>query len=158
PGLPGADTFQLFPIDVYFTHLQGASAPAGINTMYISDDGPSFAHGAITKWALVSGQWTLVDTVTAGTNNTAVSFYWLAGQTDTAGKVTLYSTYGNGGNSNTGPGFLYSISDTNGYNAPIGTGGTHADAVATVATVGGTSNQNFRGVAFTPKAIVAGAF
>ena len=150
-GLPGADTAQLFPIDVYFTHLNGG--PAGINTMYISDDGPSFAHGAITKWALVSGSWTLVDTITAGTNNSAVSFYWLAGQTDATGKVTLYSTYGNGGNSDAGPGFLYSISDSNGYNAPIGSGGTHSDAVSTVASVSSTSNENFRGVAFTPKAV-----
>jgi hypothetical protein len=158
PGLPGADNFQLFPIDVFFTHLNGTNAPAGINTMYISDDGPSFAHGAITKWALVSGSWTMVDTVTAGTNNTAVSFYWLTGLADATGNVTLYSTYGNGGNSNTGPGYLYSITDTNGYNAPIGTGGTHSDAVATVASVGSTSAENFRGVAFAPKAVPVGPF
>src|SRR5262249_43606451 len=44
PGLPSTDTFQQFPIDVYFTHLNGSGAPAGVNTMYISDDGPSFAN------------------------------------------------------------------------------------------------------------------
>ena len=41
------------------------TAPSGINTFYLSDDGPSFANGRITKWALVNGSWTLVDTVTA---------------------------------------------------------------------------------------------
>ena len=42
-----------FYIDAYFTHLSNlaGTAPAGINTFYLSDDGPSFAGGAITKWA-----------------------------------------------------------------------------------------------------------
>jgi large repetitive protein len=142
-----------FTIDAYFTHLNGSGAPAGINTFYLSDDGPSFAHGAITKWALVSGTWTAVDHITAGTNNTATSFYWLAGITDGSGNVTLNATYGNGGNGLTGPGFLYSISDTNGWDAPIGTGGTHSDDVSTVASVSSTSNEVFRGVvALTPQA------
>jgi hypothetical protein len=109
-ALPGVsattDANQTFVIDAYFTHLNGTGAPAGINTLYLSDDGPSFANGLITKWALVSGTWQLVDTVTAGTGNAAVSFYWLAGSTDGSGNVTLDVTYGNGGNSDTGPGFL----------------------------------------------------
>jgi hypothetical protein len=153
PGLPSTDNFQLFPIDVYFTHLGGTGAPAGINTFYLSDDGPSFANGRITKWALSSsGTWSLVDTITAqgasGTGNTAVSFYWLAGMTDSSGNVTLDVSYGNGGNSDTGPGFVYSISDTNGWNQPIGTGGSHSDTISTVATVASGSNEVFRGVAF----------
>ncbi len=154
PGLPSTDTFQQFPIDVYFTHLRGSGAPAGINTMYISDDGPSFANGAITKWALVGGTWSLVDTVTASTGNTATTFYWLSGSTDAGGNVALFSTYGNGGNSVTGPGFLYSLVDQNGWNAPIGIGGTHSDNVTQVATVATGSNEVFRGVAGTPLADV----
>ena len=150
PGLPSTDTAQQFPIDVYFTHLNGTGAPAGVNTMYLSDDGPSFASGEITKWALVGGSWTLVDKITAGTGNAAVSFYWLNGLTDGSGNVTLYATYGQGGNANAGPGDLYSIIDQNGWNAPLGTGGTHSDALTTVASVGSTSNETFRGVASTP--------
>jgi hypothetical protein len=150
PGLPSTDNFQQFPIDVFLTHLNGASAPAGVNTMYISDDGPSFANGRITKWTLNSGSWSLTDTVTAGTGNTATSFYFLSGNTDSNGNVLLYTTYGNGGNADTGPGALYSITDTNGWNAPIGTGGAHSDAVTTVASVGSTSNKVFRGTAAAP--------
>jgi hypothetical protein len=153
--LPGVSTVtdpnQTFVIDAFFTHLNGAGAPAGINTMYLSDDGPGFANGQITKWAFDGTTWTLKDHITAGTGNTAISFYWLAGKTD-SGNVTLYVTYGNGGNSDTGPGFLYSVSDTNGWNAPIGTGGVHSDTVSTVASVGSTSNEVFRGVAFAPSA------
>src|SRR5262249_41305705 len=149
PGLPATDTFQQFPIDAYFTHLNGTGAPAGINTLYLSDNGPGFANGHITKWALINNSitsatesgntvtittasatgltpgetvtiagvgfsgyngtftvltvsgstftyldsntglpntsggnavyWNLVDTVTAGTGNSAVSFFWLSG-------------------------------------------------------------------------------
>jgi hypothetical protein len=151
-GLPSGDTVQQFPIDVYFTHLNGSGAPAGINTMYIADDGPSFANGEISKWALsAGGTWSLVDQVVAGSGNTAVSFYWLNGITS-SGNVTLYTTYGNGGNAVTGPGYLYSISDTNGWNAPIGTGGTHSNAVSTVASNMSGSNEVMRGVASAPQA------
>jgi hypothetical protein len=153
-ALPGVSTAtdpnQTFVIDAYFTHLNGTGAPAGINTMYLSDDGPGFANGEITKWAFDGSNWNLVDHITAGTGNSAISFYWMAGATDSSGNVTLYVTYGNGGNADTGPGQLYSITDTNGWNALIGTGGTHSDAAPVVAAVGNTSNEVFRGVAFAP--------
>jgi hypothetical protein len=153
-ALPGVSTAtdpnQTFVIDAYFTHLNGAGAPDGINTMYLSDDGPGFAHGEITKWAFDGTTWHLVDSITAGTGNSAISFYWLAGKTDLSGNVTLEATYGNGGNSDTGPGQLYSITDTNGWNHAIGTGGVHSDAVAILAAVGSSSNRVFRGLAFVP--------
>jgi hypothetical protein len=156
------DPNQTFTIDAYFTHLNGTGAPAGINTMYLSDNGPSFANGHITKWALnSSGTWNLVDTVTAGTGNTSVSFYWLAGKTDASGNVTLYVTYGQGGNSPATSsvfGALYSVTDQNGYNGLIGTGGTHSDAVATLSSVlGSTSLQEWRGVAFAPVQLIQAA-
>jgi hypothetical protein len=163
PGVTGAAAVaggqaSQFTIDAYFTHLDnaGGTAPAGINTMYLSDDGPGFSHGAITKWALVSGSWVVVDHITAGTGNSAISFYYLSGSTaldgppGTLGAVTLYAAYGNGGNTNTGPGQLYQIIDTNGYNALIGTGGTHSDAAPLVAHVGSSSNEAYRGVAAFP--------
>jgi hypothetical protein len=152
--LPGVSTTtdpsQTFVIDTFFTHLNGTGAPAGINTMYLSDDGPSFAHGEITKWAFNGTTWSLVDHITAGTGNSAISFYWMAGHTDGSGNVKLYVTYGNGGNSDTGPGELYAVTDNNGWNAPIGTGGTHSDAAPRIAFVGSTSNEVFRGVALAP--------
>jgi hypothetical protein len=162
PGLPGSDG-NANPIDVYFTSLNGNGAPAGVNTMYLSDVGNNVTGGTITKWALVNGAWSLVDTVTAGIGNSAVSFYWLSGRTDAGGNVTLNATYGNGGTSNTGPGQLYSVVDQNGYDAPIGTGGAHSDAVTILAAVGSgdnsglstTKNEVFRGAAPAPVMAVA---
>jgi Bacterial Ig-like domain (group 3) len=149
-----------FYVDAYFTHLDfanGTAGPAGINTMYLSDDGSNFAHGAITKWALVNGTWQVVDHIIAGTGNTAVSFYYISGTTvsenygsvtaDSWGDVTLDVSYGNGGNTNTGPGYLYQIVDDNGYDAAIGTGGSHSDAATQIAHVPSGSNMTYRGVA-----------
>ncbi len=228
PGLPSTDNFQQFPIDSYFTHLNGTGAPAGINTMYVTDNGTSFANGRITKWALnsatitsatetgttvtiaysgsavfavgqtvaISGvgvagyngtftiatvgtgsftlnnptsglaasnggaasQWRLVDTLTAGSGNTATSFGWLNGKTDSSGNVTIDATYGDGGFTPKLASNLYTISDTNGWNAPLGTGGAHSDAVTTVATIAPASTtppsqfELFRGVALAPQA------
>jgi hypothetical protein len=175
PGLPaGAQTTR--PLDVYFTHLDGTSAPAGINTMYISEYGPSFAgpsnfiDGAITKYALVNGSWVQANggvgnIVTAGTGNSATDFRWLAGSTSSSGTVTLYSTYGQGGNQPAYPppewGEFYSVTDSNGWNQPIGTGGTASSAVNTLYVVGpndgvypaDVNQQLYRGVALAPQAM-----
>src|SRR5262249_1361297 len=94
------------------------------------------------------------DKVVAGTGNSAISFYYLSGTTltegtgsDAKGAVTLYATYGNGGNGDTGPGEMYKIQDSDGYGAPIGTTGSHSDTLTRVAHVGSPSNQVYRGVA-----------
>ncbi len=219
----GGGQASTFYVDAYFTHLNGTGAPAGINTFYLADDGPSFANGAITKWALnqqgitaatesgttvtittagslsyisgqtvaiagvgvsgyngtftitsVSGstftytdttglgnssggtasQWKVVDHITAGSGNSMTSFYYLSGQTDSSGNVTLGVTYGNGGNSDLGLGQLAAVTDTNGWDAPIGTGGTHSNAAPIIASVSGSSNEVFRGVAAAPLAAV----
>ena len=51
-----------------------------------------------------------------------LGFYWLAGQTNAStGAVTLYTTYGNGGNGDFGPGIVYQIIDSNGFNNAPGT-------------------------------------
>jgi hypothetical protein len=145
PGFPGASSVPTFPVDGYFTHLGGPGAPDGINTFYIGDDGPGFARGTITKWSLVNGSWTLSGTITAD-GTTVVSFYYLAGQTDApSNTVTLYATYGQGGNANIGRGDLYQIIDAGGWNQPFS-----SSTVTTVATVNDTSLENFRGVAFAP--------
>jgi hypothetical protein len=157
PGIPTSTTTATapyFPVDAYFTHLDGSSAPAGINTVYIADDGLTFGTGAITKWALVSGSWTKVGEVDFSGNN--LGFYWLQGQTTTNGSgattgVKLFSTYGNGGGGNTGPGLLYSLADTNGYNQSIS-----SSAATLIASDDSSTNMAFRGVAFTPENNVTG--
>ena len=151
PGLPGADT-NSNPYDVYFTHE--AAGPAGNNVMYITDSN-GFANGTITKWSLVSGSWVLNDTIAAPTSST--TYYWLTGTTDGSGNVTLYATFSTGGNSNTGPGYIFQISDTGGYNAavPNHTATTIA-AVGSGATLGTstTTNEVFKGIAvFTVAAV-----
>jgi hypothetical protein len=144
PGFPGSSSSTSpFPIDAYFTHLDGAGAPDGINTVYVADDGVNFSQGTITKWSFDGTTWTLTDTLQAD-GMTVVSFYWIAGQT-TNNTVTLYVTYGQGGNGNLGGGDIYQIVDGAGY----GQGFSSAGA-ATIASVDDMSLENFRGVAFAP--------
>jgi hypothetical protein len=152
PGITtntSTNTYPYFCVDAYFTHLDGSSAPAGINTVYIADDGLTFGTGSISKWALVSGSWTKVGEVDySGTN---LGFYWMQGQTATNGSgattgVTLFSTYGNGGGGNTGPGLLYALTDTNGYNAAIS-----SSSATLIASDDNTTNNTFRGVALVPE-------
>jgi hypothetical protein len=143
-----------FYIDAYFTHLDNAghTAPAGINTFYLSDDGTGFSKGAITKWSLVGSTWTVVDHITAnGTFPNLVTPYYLSGVTafegtggSALGAVTLNVTYGNGGNADTGPGQLWTITDTTGYVTVATSGLTLGTQVAHVGT---TSNMVYRGVA-----------
>jgi hypothetical protein len=143
-------------VDAYFTHLDNtagpggtSTAPAGINTFYLSDDGNNFAKGSITKWSLVNGTWVVTDHITApGTAPNPISYYYIAGQTlsegpgsSAVGKVTLYVTYGNGGNADTGPGQLFTITDNSGYDAVGLTAGTN------ILQTGATSKEVFRGVA-----------
>jgi hypothetical protein len=145
PGFPGSGSNPAFPVDAYFTHLDGPGAPAGVNTVYISDDGTGFTRGTITKWSFDGASWSLTDTIQAD-GTTVVTFYWLAGQTDPGSNtVTLYSTYGQGGNSNTGRGDLYQLTDAGGWNQPFS-----SPTVTSIATVSDTSLENFRGVAFAP--------
>jgi hypothetical protein len=147
PGFPGSsDTTSPFPIDAYFTHLDGPGAPDGINTLYVADDGVSFSRGTITKWSFDGTNWNLTDTIQAD-GTTVVSFYWLAGQT-AGNTVTLYVTYGQGGNANMGRGDLYRLIDGAGYGQQFAAG----TMATTVASVNDTSLENFRGVAFAPVA------
>jgi hypothetical protein len=148
PGFPGANTNPTFPVDVYFTHLDGPGAPDGINTLYVGDDGVNFAQGTITKWSFDGSTWSLTGTVQAD-GTTVVSFYWLAGQTS-GNTVTLYSTYGNGGNGDMGRGDLYQLIDTAGYGRPFS-----SNTATTIASVGSMSLENIRGVAFAPQPAMA---
>jgi hypothetical protein len=149
-----------FPVGVYFAHLQMGPV-LGADTMYTADDGPSFLTGAITKWALISGTWTKVDTIssqaTPGAANTTTSpipsFDALNGAVTAAGTVNLYTTWGNGGggvNSVPDGGVLMSIADSGGFNGVI-----PSHTITTLAQVGstgsrGTANEIFRGVVPVP--------
>jgi hypothetical protein len=144
PGFPGSNTNPTFPVDAYFTHLDGPGAPAGINTFYVADDGQNFSKGTITKWSFDGTNWNLTSTISAD-GMTVVSFYWLAGQTN-GNMVNLYVTYGQGGNGDMGRGDLYQVTDSAGYGQPFS-----STIVTTIATVSDTSLENFRGVAFTPQ-------
>jgi hypothetical protein len=144
PGFPGSNNNPVFPVDVYFTHLDGQGAPDGINTFYVADDGANFARGTITKWSFDGTTWSLTDSVQAD-GTTIITFYWLAGQTN-GNSVTLYTTYGNGGNSDMGRGDLYQLIDTSGYGRPFS-----SSTPTTIASVDNMSLENFRGVAFAPE-------
>jgi hypothetical protein len=149
PGLPtGTGTSPGFPVGVFFAHLQTGPV-TGPDTMYVCDDGATFFGGTITKWSLVSGSWTLVDTIQSngtGITSPIPSFDHISGTVNNStGTVTLFPTYGNGGNSITGPGYLYSITDTGGYNNPIPN-----QTVTTLATLPVGSNEVFRGAVVVP--------
>ena len=194
-GIPINSTSEPVPVfngmDAYFTHTNGAGA--GLDTIYLADEGKSFGGGDITKWSLNSvgissitqtnttatvnlsssalnlaagiaenitisgetgaaagynGTWAITEvsatsfTFTAPANLTGdaspsgsasgftengavlytdavqqLGFYWLAGITNpSTHAVTLYATYGNGGNADFGPGITYQFTDANGFN------------------------------------------
>jgi hypothetical protein len=146
-----------FPVDMFLTHTNGTGAPAGLNTLYITDDGKNFGQGAVTKWSLVNGTWIENGAILYSNTATLLGFYYETGTTN-AGVVTLDTVYGNGGNGNFGPGYLYSIVDSGGWNAPFSS--SIVTTVAIVASVAGgaplggsfVGSETFRGVAFTPQA------
>jgi hypothetical protein len=124
PGISGSFT----PNGFVFVTLNGGTDP---DTLYVTDD----TGGAIEKWCLVSGSWTLAGSITAaGVREIMAS---VGGST-----VTLYAT--TGGNSAAGGGSIYTVTDTAGFNVP-----PSSTSVTTIATA--TGNSAFRGIAFTPK-------
>jgi hypothetical protein len=143
PGIP-VNTTSLaqpifFPVDAYFTHLNGAGS--ALDTIYVADNGKSFGQGSITKWSLVSSSW-VESTVSLPYSNTIqqLGFYYLNGITSGT-NVTLYTTYGNGGNADFGPGFLYSMTDAAGYNTAPGIPITAASWASSTVTI--TANNNY---------------
>jgi Bacterial Ig-like domain (group 3) len=144
-NIPTGAASPVYPQGFFFAHLQ-VGPTTGPDTLYIADNG-NFASGTITKWALVSGTWTLVDTITSGAgsdNPTMPSFDNVTGVVNGT-NVTLYATYGNGGTTFAGPGFLVSLADTGGFNAPVPT-----HAATTLASVSTTSKETFRGAVPVP--------
>jgi hypothetical protein len=155
PGLPTGATTTAdpntnapgFPLGVYFTHLQTGPV-VGADTMYVVDDGANFFGGTISKWSFANGTWTKTDTILSngtGINDPVPSFDHLNGSVSN-GTVNLFATYGNGGNGITGPGGLYGMVDTGGFNMPI-----PSHTITTLASAPVGSNETFRGVSVVPQ-------
>jgi hypothetical protein len=163
PGLPttvGSSSGSLdqsapnSPQGVFFAHLQTGPV-TGPDTMYVADQGPSgsFFGGDITKWSLVSGAWTRNSIILSNgvdQNSTVPSFNQINGVVNGT-TAQLFVTYGNGG-SPTGPGYLWGLTDTGGYNLAI-----PDQTLTTLASVPVGSNLTFRGVAPVPVAVPAPA-
>jgi len=125
PGFPTATGGNpLSPYQFFFADLDGGVA--GLDTLYVADDGSVANGGGIQKYSLVGGSWTANGIVAlAGTRG-------LTGVVN-GSSVTLYVTNGS---------TLQTLTDTSGYNVTIN--GT----LASIAMAG--TNTAFRGVAFVP--------
>jgi hypothetical protein len=134
-NLPGFETSGS-PYAFFFCTLNGGSS---YDTLYVADD--TNAAVSLQKWALVSGNWVLKNSVNENGVRGLVGV--VNGTT-----VTLYST--TGASAATGGGTFWSITDTAGYNANFST--TTPTVLATA-----TTDQAFRGVALAPFLVTAGA-
>jgi predicted extracellular nuclease len=127
PSLPTSGS----PYSFFFADL--SSAVAGVDTLYIADEGTGASFG-LQKYSLVSGAWF---------PNGSISGTGIRGLTGvvTGNSVALYAV--------NNAGALLTITDTTGYNATIS--GTFAN----IASAG--TNRAFRGVALAPVAIATAA-
>ena len=104
---------------------------AGVDTLYVADDGASASGGGIQKYALINGTWTLRGVVTApGVRGLTLSLGNGGG-----GVVNLYAASGD---------TLYAFTDPTGYNGAV------SGAATPIATA--AANTAFRGVALAPTA------
>ena len=120
PGFPTGSPSSS-PYGFFFADLD--ATVAGVDTLYVADN----TAGAIQKYSLVSGSWTVTGTATAA------SVYGLAG-TVSGATVTLYATSAS---------TLSTLTDSSGYN------GTLSGAVTSRGTA--SANTAFRGIAFAPE-------
>ncbi len=130
PGLP-ITTGTGSPYAFYFFDL--SDAVAGYDVVYIADQASTGGAG-LRKYSLVSGTWTLNNTIT-GTGLNGIT--GLTGCVNASGNVVLYATFGNGANN-----AIQTLTDAGGYNA------NNTGTFSSVASAG--ANYVFRGLAFTP--------
>ncbi|WP_205370080.1 Ig-like domain-containing protein [Thermoleptolyngbya sp. PKUAC-SCTB121] len=116
-----------------FVLLDRDATVAGVDTLYIADRSPDASGGGIRKYSFDGTTWTLRQRLVG-------QFSGLTGQV-VGSTVELYATRGNGANNS-----LVRIVDTAAFNADI-------NATLTVLATAG-ANQVFRGVAFSPSAVV----
>ncbi len=131
-GLP-TTTASGSPYAFYFFDL--TDAVVGYDVVYIADQASTGGAG-LRKYSLVSGTWTLNNTIspTGGSGITG-----LTGAVNSSGNVVLYATF-----SNTANNAIHVLTDGGGYNA--NNNGTFSPIVS----AGG--NYVFRGLAFAPSA------
>jgi hypothetical protein len=122
-NLPGFATSGGSPYGFFFADLD-AGTP-GLDTLYVADDG-----AGVTKYSLVSGNWTANGTVGASTD----TYRGLTGIA-TGTSVALFATRK--------AGELVSLTDASGYNGTL-TGSPVSLAIA-------PTNTAFRGVALAPQ-------
>jgi ABC-type antimicrobial peptide transport system permease subunit len=118
-NLPGLPTSTGSPYSFFFADLSGSVA--GIDTLYLADDG-----GTIQKYSLVNGTWVSKGTLTA------TSIRGLTGVVNGT-SVTLYGTNGSQ---------VVGVTDNSGYNATI------SGTVTTLRTA--VTNTALRGIALAP--------
>lgn len=124
-NLPGFPTSGGSPYGFLFADLD--AGVAGVDTVYVADDGAGATAG-IWKYSLVGGTWT------ANGNIVAAGVRGLTG-TVTGTSVQLFGTAN---------GFLYTLTDTTGYNVTI------AGTVTTLTTIAAGANIAFRGIDWAP--------
>jgi hypothetical protein len=125
-NLPNFPATSGSPYGFFFADLN--PGVAGVDTLYVAADDT----GALTKYSLVSGNWTSNGTV--GVDNDYRGLTGVASGTT----VTLYATRDNAGSADT----LVSLVDNSGYN------GAFSGTPTLVATA--APNTAFRGVALAP--------
>src|SRR5262249_33659491 len=133
PGFPTSGS----PYAFYFADLSGRVS--GVDTLYVADDG-----AGLQKYSLVSGNWTLNNTI--GTASDA--YRGVTGFT-IGSTVYLYATR-KGAGTNAGGGELVALTDTSGYNA----NNNGSPTLLASAVTGQVNNTAFRGVAFVPGSAV----
>lgn len=145
-GLPGANT-QVSPSQFFFADLSptvglnGSSPTKGVDTLYVADEGAN----ALQKYSFNGTDWSSNGIIGVDADN----YRGLTGVA-TGATVTLYAVR-KGGTTAAGGGELVKLVDASGH------GGAFAGTPTLIASasVGGTNNTAFRGVAFVPTAEVA---
>ena len=136
PGMP----ISGIPVGFYMADL--SAGVAGLDTLYVADDGTSTGSGGggVKKYSLVSGAWTYNGTFPAnGATIPATMFLGLTGSVTSGNTVTLFATRRTAAGSQ-----LVKFVDSTGYNvAPT--------AVPTLLSTSAT-NTIYRGVALAPVA------
>ena len=126
-GTPTATSVAASSSPYQFQLLDESANVAGLDTLYLADDG-----GSVKKFTFDGSSWN------ASGTTSLTNVRGLTAVDDGHGGVTLFATT----SSSTGPGGLYKIADTSGF------GNTLTAAATLLASA--SSNTAFRGVAFTP--------
>jgi Ca2+-binding RTX toxin-like protein len=140
-GLPQSGSFPITAVPgtlsgnspFEFILLDRDATVAGVDTLYIADQSSDGMGGGIRKYSFDGTTWTLRQRLVG-------QFTGLTGRI-VGSTVEMYATQGTGANNS-----LVRIVDTAAFNADI-------NATLTVLATAG-ANQTFRGVAFSPSAVV----